>query len=222
MILKTLKLAIAGLALTTVPAMATVVGGGVVNGPNQAQFFKLHINSGGTFENSNGFDYGTNEVGRNDFDAPHLFAFDEGQNIFLTQEVVVNTGSNPQANGYVASHYVFFDPQASRSMEGYVDFDSPIFGIASETAQLNASDWLAPTNIFYDSPNLRGLENGDVAYIDPTNPNRLIFDVSASSPGDYVRVFTQFSPAAAVPLPAGLPLLAAALGGLVLTRRRKS
>ncbi|MGZ3362495.1 MAG: PEP-CTERM sorting domain-containing protein [Xanthobacteraceae bacterium] len=42
----------------------------------------------------------------------------------------------------------------------------------------------------------------------------------ASSPGDYVRVLTAFSPAAAVPEPASAAMLAAGLATLALLRRR--
>jgi hypothetical protein len=47
-------------------------------------------------------------------------------------------------------------------------------------------------------------------------------DLRASTPGDYVRVFTEYSPAAAVPLPAGLPLMAGVFAALGWLRRRKS
>ncbi|MGC0224494.1 VPLPA-CTERM sorting domain-containing protein [Pseudooceanicola nitratireducens] len=222
MIHRSISIALAGLLLAA-PASATIVGGGVTSGPSGATFYKLDINSAGNFEDTGGTDYGTNDVGNNTFQLPHLFGFDEGQNISLTADVAVNIGSSPLAGGFVASHYVFFDPGPTQDLVGYVDFDSDIFGIATLTAQLFASDWLARSDVDYLNPGARGLESGqDSVWIDPTNSKRLMVDLRASTPGDYVRVFTDFSPAAAVPLPAGLPLMAGAFAALGWLRRRKS
>jgi PEP-CTERM motif len=60
------------------------------------------------------------------------------------------------------------------------------------------------------------LEAGDSVTI--SGPNQILFDTFASSPGDYVRVLTAFSPAATTPEPGSLVLLAAgliALAGLL-------
>ena len=40
---------------------------------------------------------------------------------------------------------------------------------------------------------LRGLEQGDLVWIDKDNPSRLIVFWAGSSPGDYIRVFTERS-----------------------------
>ena len=169
---------------------ATVIGGGVTSG--SGSFVKLSI----PFTESDP----DNTVGANTFQSPNLFAFDEDQNINISSEVQVNVGTNPQAGDVVASHYVFFDP-TSGSQTGFVDFDAPIFGVATSTANLANSDFLANTGVNYLNPTLRGLESGDSVSIDPTNAARLLVDWTASSPGDYVRVLTQRSPLADNPIP---------------------
>jgi hypothetical protein len=97
----------------------------------------------------------------------------------------------------VASHYIFFDPGPSTKALGYVDFDADILAVITSTGTLAASDYLANTGVNYLNPGLRGLEAGDSATIDPSRPYRLLIDLTASSPGDYIRVLTAHSPGAA-------------------------
>jgi len=95
----------------------------------------------------------------------------------------------------VASHYVFFDP-TNGTIDGTVDFDSDVLGIISTTNHLAASDYLANTGVNYLNPTLRGLEAGDSVTV--SGVRQIRFDTSASTPGDYVRVLTVFSPGGAV------------------------
>ncbi len=200
------------------PAHAVVVSGAVTGGASLSQ--------GGTFvelDIASGF-----SVGNNTFQTPNLYAFNEDQNITIPSAIAVDIGTSPMAGEVVASHYVFFDPLGVTSQTGYVDFDAPIYGVATSRTTLGASDFLVPSGVTYLNPSLRGLEGGDSTTIDPTNPFRLLVDWTASTPGDYVRVFTQRSPGAepgepepdVVPLPAGVALLGTALGALGLFRRR--
>jgi len=53
-----------------------------------------------------------------------------------------------------------------------------------------ATDFLANTSVTYISPGLRGLEWGDIVWVDEDDPKRLWVSWVASSPGDYIRVFT--------------------------------
>ncbi|GAB4520353.1 MAG: hypothetical protein Tsb0010_04680 [Parvularculaceae bacterium] len=195
-------------------AQATIIGGGVTGGSSLSQggiFIKLSV----PFTESNP----DNTVGENTFQTPNLYGFDEDQNIMIGAELDVNVGTNPQAGDVVASHYIFFDPGPSTSQTGFVDFDAPIFGVATSTSFLQASDFLANTGVTYQNPGLRGLESGDSAIIDPMNPNRLLVDWTASNPGDYVRVLTMRSPIAdTIPVPGailfiGLGLIAASAFG---------
>lgn len=198
------------------PAHAIVVGGDITGGGSQSQ--------GGVFEE---LVLGGFSVGNNTFQSPNLYAFNEDQNIAISSLIEVNFGTSPMAGDIVASHYVFFDPARNTRQQGYVDFDADIYGVASSTSNLASSDFLVASDVTYLSPGLRGLERGDVVSIDPDDPQRLLVDWFAGSPGDYVRVFTNESPGArngdpgVIPVPAGLPLLASALGLVALMRRRR-
>ncbi|WP_456391095.1 VPLPA-CTERM sorting domain-containing protein [Profundibacter sp.] len=201
-------------AVSTTAGFASIVGGAVTGG--------YSFTNGGTFaqlDPSIGF-----SIGADNFNDLNLYAFNEDQNITITSAIVVDVEAGPVAGDVVASHYVGYDPAGTspRRQIGYVDFDAAIYGIATRTATLVASDYLANTLVTYLSPTLRGLEWNDSVWIDLDNANRLWVDWRAGTPGDYVRVFTMESPLAAVPLPASGLLLLGVLGGLGLKRRRKA
>ena len=198
---------------TSVPAGATSIGGSVTGGTALAAggtFIKLTVPLSNPFGPPN-------SVGNDTFQSPNLYEFDEDQNILLAAPLTVDVGSSPiPAGTIVASHYVFFDPGPSQHSIGTVDFDSNILGIITSTNNLAASDFLANTGVNYLNPGARGLEPGDSVTI--SGPNQILFDTFASSPGDYVRVLTAFSPAATTPEPGSLALLGAgliALAGLL-------
>jgi hypothetical protein len=190
----------------SVPAAATIVSGSVIGGTAQT--------AGGTFVKltvplTNPFGP-PNSVGNDTFQSPNLFGFDEDQNIHLAAPLVVDVGTSPiPAGTTVASHYVFFDPGPTQHVIGTVDFDSDVLAIITSTATLAASDFLANTGVNYLNPGARGLEPGDSVTI--SGPRQILFDTFASSPGDYVRVLTAFSPAAVVPEPSAAALLACGL-----------
>ncbi|MEL6747822.1 MAG: hypothetical protein AAFO79_08435, partial [Pseudomonadota bacterium] len=73
-----------------------------------------------------------------------------------------------------------------------------IIGIAAQRDTMGATDFLANTDVTYIGETLRGLEQGDEVWIDPGNPNRLWVYWAGSSPGDYIRVFTERSAGAAM------------------------
>ena len=135
-------------------------------------------------------------VGADTFDTDDLYAFDEDQNILLEKSIRVDIGGERgviEAGTIVASHYVFFD--SIRGVQvGYVDFDAMILGVAVTQYTMGATDFLANTKVTYLNPELRGLERGDYAWIDPEDPFRLWVYWAGSSPGDYIRVFTARSP----------------------------
>ena len=124
----------------------------------------------------------------------------------------------------MASHYIFFDPGPTQEVIGTVNFDSEVLGILTSTETLAASDFLAHTGVNYLSPADRGLEAGDSVTI--SGPDQILFDTVASSPGDYVRVLTAFSPGGVteptpVPEPGSVVLLGSGLVALAGMLRRK-
>ncbi|WP_425091291.1 hypothetical protein [Tropicimonas sp. S265A] len=172
-------------AIVAQTASATVLGGEIVQQTGDGTFVILETDSG--------FD-----VGLDNFNTDHLYAFDEDQNIVLDAPIRVDIGGVDgviPAGEVVASHYVFFDSWHG-SHYAFVEFDAPILGVAALPASMDATDFLANTNVNYISTDLRGLETGDYAWIDEDNPNRLWVLWAGSSPGDYIRVFTALSPAA--------------------------
>lgn len=167
-------------------AEAFILGGGVTRQSGSGDFIKL--------DPTEGF-----AVGADTFNTDHLYGFDEDQNITLIEPIRVDIGGTTRghiaAGTTVASHYVFFD-SISGVQRGFVDFDAPILGIAAFQDTMAATDYLASTDVRYISMELRGLEDGDQAWIDPNLPTRLWVSWAGSSPGDYIRVFTAESPGA--------------------------
>jgi len=167
------------LAALPVPALATVVGGEIVQQKGSGDFVKLDTDE-------------PFSVGHDTFDDDNLYAFDEDQNIVLEDPVRVDIGGEDgtiAAGTVVASHYVFFDSLNGVHI-GYVDFDAAILGIAAYQDTMAATDFLANTSIEYISIDMRGLERGDYVWIDKDDPHRLWVYWAGSSPGDYIRVFT--------------------------------
>lgn len=204
-------------ALFTSQTSATIVSGAVTGGQSLNQggvFVKLAV----PFSESEP----DNTVGRNTFQNPNLYGFDEGQNIEITTDLNVNiladglgggSGSGIVSKGStVASHYVFFDPLRLTRQAGTITFDSDIFGIITRTRDLAASDFLINTGVDYLNPGLRGLEGGDSVTI--TGLRTIAVDWAASSPGDYIRVLTDFSPGAVIPIPAAIWLFGTGIAGL--------
>jgi len=199
------------------PVMADIVSGTVTGGSA--------FTAGGTFVKltpplMNPFGP-PNSVGNDNFQSPDLYGFDEDQNIVLSSPLAVDVGASPiPAGTTVASHYIFFDPGPVEEVIGTVNFDSSVLGIITSTARLAASDILANTGVNYLSPGDRGLEPGDSATI--SGPQQILFDTTASSPGDYIRVLTAFSPgAAAAPEPGFLPMVGSGMVILAVLLHRK-
>ena len=200
-------------ATLAAPASATIVGGAVTGFGDPGAAFVI-------------LDPAPGQVGLDNQESIDLYGFNEGQNIPIAAQLGVDVGTNPQAGDIVASHYVFFDPANRTQIQGYVDFDSDIFGIITSTNLLIASDFLISNGVTYNSPALRGLEpNEDFVSIgldDDGYSRRLYIDFTADSPGDYVRVLTTLSPGADIPEPGMIAIFGLALAGLGLRMRRRS
>lgn len=220
----TLATALAGLFIHW-SAEATIIDGGVSLGAGS--FVKLTV----PFTESDP----DNTVGEDTFQTSNLYGFDEGQNIELTTDLAVNRLADGTGGGLlsgvlpagtvVASHYIFFDPLGVEGQNGFVEFDSDVLGIISSRANLAASDFLINNGVTYLNPRARGLEAGDQAVI--AGLRRINVGWAASSPGDFIRVLTAFSPGAApgpgggtIPAPATLALLVVGLVGMGYMRRK--
>lgn len=143
-------------------------------------------------------------VGADNYDDFNLYAFNENQNLSIPVsnpiqvDILTNNPTGGSLSGIVASHYVFYDPPGTTfntsAIEGCVEFDSAVVGIITSKVNLDTTDLLLEnSNIEYLSADLRGLESGDIVNIDENNPNAICLDLRASTPGDYVRVLTNFS-----------------------------
>ncbi len=170
-------------SLLTTSAPAFILDGEVVRQNGNGTFVKLETDV-------------PFAVGFDTFDDDNLYGFDEDQNIDLVEPIRVDIGGNngviPQGTT-VASHYVFFD-SLSGTQYGFVYFDAPIIGVAAFQDTMASTDFLANTSVTYISPELRGLEEGDRVWIDEDDPHKLWVFWAGSSPGDYIRVFTEQSP----------------------------
>jgi hypothetical protein len=208
--LKMLAVGVASL-LVAGSANATILSGNVTSGGG-AVFVKLSVPLANPFGPAN-------SVGNDTFQSINLYGFDEDQNIMLASDLLVNEGPDLSidAGQEVASHYVFYDP-TSGVIDGTVNFDSEVIGIIKSQTLLAASDFLANTGVNYLNPSARGLEPGDTAVISGTHQITVHF--AASSPGDYIRVITKFSPGA-VPEPGSMAMLAGLVIGGGLQLRRK-
>lgn len=169
-----------------------------------------------------------NTVGNNNFQNLNLYAFDEDQNTTvqtsaLNVDILASSGSAGMlaVGTVVASHYVFFDPAGTRHQVGTVTFDSKVLAVITSTTHLLASDYLANTGVNYLNPSLRGLESGDSVTISATDPNTIDIDWTADTPGDYVRILTEFSPSA-VPEAETYAMMLAGIGlvGFATVRRK--
>ncbi len=215
--MKKITRTIMGLAMTSALAFnasATIVSGAVTEG--SGQFVELIV----PFSESNP----DNTVGNNTFQDHNLYAFNEGQNIVINNDIHVDDAGNGvsgiiSAGTEVASHYVFFDPRSSISQEGNVTFDSNVLAIITSTNNLAGSDFLLNNGVNYQNPGARGLEaNTDSAWF---VGNTVYVDWRASTPGDYIRVLTEHSVAAEVPAPNTLFAFGGVLLGLAALRRRR-
>lgn len=132
-------------------------------------------------------------VGEDVFNTPDLFAFDEAQAITLAAPLGLDIGAPIPAGTVVSLHHVFFDGTGGRQRATVV-FDGPILGVATGAVMLAATDDLAATDVHYIDTPLRGIEQGDLVWIDPDDPHRLWVDWAGSSPGDHLRVVTGLPP----------------------------
>ena len=200
-------------AVSVSGASAAIVGGAVTGGQAYSQGGAFVELSAPILESNP-----DNTVGNNTFQNPNFYAFTEGS-FTVGADLSLNFGAKDfgelKEGQVVESHYIMYDPKKLTTMEGYVDFDGPIVGIATSFNALSATDIFGNPAITYLAPNLRGLENRDKIAIEGLS--RLVVDWRAGSPGDFIRVFTVKE----VPLPAAAWVFLAGLGGLAARARAR-
>jgi len=142
-----------------------------------------------------------------------LLAWNEVQNFQLLSVLRVDRVADPNApfiapdgSGFiikagtiVSSHYLQWDPGAgsSNTVNATIHFDSDIFAfIIADQKMFDSDAPLGLPNLDYNDFTARGLEAGDTTTI---NGDEVTIRWTATSPGDWTRLITAFSPAAAIP-----------------------
>lgn len=164
-----------------------------------------------------------------------LLGWDEVQNTTLDNDLRVdrvfdNSASfvGSDANGLfikagtiVSSHYFQWDPGngSSTTVQATINLDSQIFAFITDTQKLfDSDDAVGLPTLDYNDFGLRGLEPGDTTLF---NGEDVDISWRAGNPGDWTRLITAFSPAAAVPEPGMLAVFGIGFAALALSRRRK-
>jgi len=164
-----------------------------------------------------------------------LLAWDEVQNHTLTSRLYIDRVFDSTAsfvgtdtNGLfleigtiVSSHYFQWDPinNGNTRVTATVTTDSQVFAFITQTQKLFDSDaQLGLAGLDYANFGFRGLEGGDTTVF---NGGAVDLSWHATSPGDWTRMITAFSPTAVVPVPAAAWLFGSGIIGLITTSRRK-
>lgn len=163
-----------------------------------------------------------------------LLAWNERQNVVLTENLRVDRVFDPAApfiidagggdffitaGTVVSSHYLQWDPGAGSAarVEATVVLDSQVFAFITADENLFASDpVLALPGLDYNDFGLRGLESSDTTTFIGRNT---AVSWRATTPGDWTRLITAFSPSAVVKEPGVGWLLLAGLGLLAGAKR---
>lgn len=170
-----------------------------------------------------------------------LLAWDEVQNSTLAEDLAVDRVFDEtasfikevsgelfiEAGTIVSSHYLQWDPGlgSATRVDTTISLDSQVFAFITDTQKLfDSDDALGLAGIDYNDFGLRGLESGDTTVFNGANVD---ISWSASSPGDWTRLITAFSPGGVgdngdnqVPEPASFALVGLGLAGMGVSRKR--
>jgi len=203
----------------------------VLPSPASAVIISGQITGGGSFSNGGSFiellDLDNLIIGGDRYNDYNLRAFNERQNVVSDEVIQTDIGRDVAAGEVVASHYILYDPRTSSNVKGTLTFDAPIIGVATSDSMIYGSDFLMNGTVTYEHVKARGLEGGDSITLFDDDPYRLDLALWASSPGDFIRVFTETSQLAvergisefATPLPSAAALLPVGFGIYAFSRR---
>lgn len=158
-------------------------------------------------------------AGPDAFQSPNLVAFDEQQDVLVTERIVLRPGLVIGVGSVISSHYVAFDPLDPATITGAVTFDAPIVAVVSRGMGLDTTSPLfgLAATAYTTGPAIGPDEATDMVRRAPGIPNRLLFEAAAAAPGDQVRVLT----GTLAPEPAGLVLALLGAPITLLARRRR-
>lgn len=193
--MKHLLAAAAALAFSVAPASAAIISGSITGGSVLGSGSFVELDPTQAFS-----------VGQDSFNTNNLYAFDEAQDFTLTQDLITNLGlANIAAGTRVSSHFVFFDPQATQTLQGTIVFDAPVIAAITLRPGLIASNYLRAPAVNYLMPAAVGIDPG-VDFLTLGSPDAKslrLNSFTSDSPGDHFRVITLVAnPVAAVPEPA--------------------
>lgn len=159
-------------------------------------------------------------IGPDSLESPDVFAFDELQDVVLTESLQIGPNRVAGPGSVISSHYIAFDPAAGATVAAYIEFDDRISAIIRSSTLDTTTDLIGIDSTTYTYVPEINTENTDVLMVDPNNPNRLNIRLAANSPGDHFRIFTGRIEPEPVPEPTSILLLAATTISLAFRQRR--
>lgn len=167
----------------------------------------------------------------------NVFLFNEKKDYLLKSDVFINTaqsgeytnpGTNTPSNEYISagtsvdSYYLHYDPTSSSgSISGSLTFNTEVIGLIFLNNELISSLPIfgSPSTIYLNDQ-IESIESPAIGDLITLSPDRLslLFEFSATSRTDNIRIITSTSP---VPVPPSILLFLSGLIGLTIFSKRK-